>query len=75
MGSLKNSTALNKLNPLQEAALLKLKTTDFSVSDAIMSRCISTAIGLTWTEEQTKEKGEKMVAAIKKALSGAIVGA
>ena len=72
---LKNSTALNKLNPLQEAALLKLKTTDFSVSDAIMSRCISTAIGLTWTEEQTKEKGEKMVAAIKKALSGAIVGA
>jgi len=72
---LKNSTALNKLNPLQEAALLKLKTTDFSASDAIMSRCVSTAIGLTWTEEQTKEKGEKMVAAIKKALSGAIVGA
>jgi len=72
---LKNSTALNKLNPLQEQALLKLQTTDFSASDAIMSRCVSTAIGLTWTEEQTKEKGEKMVAAIKKALSGAIVGA
>jgi len=72
---LKNSTALNKLNPLQEAALLKLKTTDFSVSDAVMGRCVSTAIGLTWTEEQTKEKGEKMVAAIKKVLSSAIVGA
>jgi len=66
---LKNSTALSKLNPLQEAALFKLKAQDFSASDAIMSRCISTAIGLMWTEEQTKEKGEKMVAAIKKVLS------
>jgi 8-amino-3,8-dideoxy-alpha-D-manno-octulosonate transaminase len=72
---LKNTAALNKLNPLQEAALLKLQTTDFSASDAIMSRCISTAIGLVWTEEQTKEKGEKMVAAIKKVLSSATVSA
>jgi len=66
---LKNSTALSKLNPLQEAALFKLKAQDFSASDAIMSRCISTAIGLMWTEEQTKDKGEKMVAVIKKILS------
>lgn len=72
---LKNATALSKLNPLQQAALLELQTKDLSVSDAIMSRCVSTAIGLTWTEEQTKEKGEKMVAAIKKVLSGAVVGA
>jgi 8-amino-3,8-dideoxy-alpha-D-manno-octulosonate transaminase len=71
---LKNATALSKLNPLQEAALLELQTKDLSASDAIMSRCVSTAIGLTWTEEQTKEKGEKMVAAIKKVLSGAVVG-
>ncbi len=34
-----------------------------------MSRCISTSIGLLWTEEQTHEKGEKIVAAIKKVLS------
>jgi 8-amino-3,8-dideoxy-alpha-D-manno-octulosonate transaminase len=33
-----------------------------------MSRCISTAISLTSTEEQLKEKGEKIVAAIHKAL-------
>jgi len=72
---LKNATALSKLNPLQGAALLELQTKNLSASDAIMSRCISTAIGLTWTEEQTKEKGEKMVAAIKKVLSSAIVGA
>jgi 8-amino-3,8-dideoxy-alpha-D-manno-octulosonate transaminase len=72
---LKNATALNKLNPLQEAALLELQTKDFSASDAVMSRCVSTAIGLTWTEQQTKEKGEKIVAAVKKVLSGAVVGA
>jgi 8-amino-3,8-dideoxy-alpha-D-manno-octulosonate transaminase len=34
-----------------------------------MSRCISTAIGLLWTEEQTQEIGEKIIAAIRKALS------
>jgi 8-amino-3,8-dideoxy-alpha-D-manno-octulosonate transaminase len=33
-----------------------------------MSRCISTAISLLWTEEQIKEKGEKMVAAITEVL-------
>ncbi len=66
---LKNSTTLNSLNPLQRGALLKLQTTDFSASDAIMGRCISTAISLGWTEEQIKDKGEKMVAAIQKILS------
>jgi 8-amino-3,8-dideoxy-alpha-D-manno-octulosonate transaminase len=38
-----------------------------------MSRCISTAIGLLWTEEQTREKGEKIVAAIKKVLDKQMV--
>jgi 8-amino-3,8-dideoxy-alpha-D-manno-octulosonate transaminase len=65
---LKNSITLGRISPEQEAALLQLKTTSFPASDAIMGRCISTAISLVWTEEQIKEKGEKMVAAIKKAL-------
>lgn len=66
---LKNVTALNKLNDAQEGGLKKLATQDFSASDKIISRCISTSIGLTWTEEQLKEKGEKMVAVLKKILS------
>ncbi|MBH2005471.1 MAG: DegT/DnrJ/EryC1/StrS family aminotransferase [Sphingobacteriia bacterium] len=65
---LKNATALNRLNKEQEAALLQLKTTSFAASDAIMSRCISTSISLVWTDEQIKEKGEKMVACIRKVL-------
>ncbi len=65
-GHLKHAATLNNLNDAQSWALLKLQTKDFSASDAIMSRCISTAISLLWNQEQVKEKGEKMVAAIKK---------
>jgi 8-amino-3,8-dideoxy-alpha-D-manno-octulosonate transaminase len=65
---LKNVNSLNALSDAQTAALLKLKTTSFAASDAIMSRCISTAISMVWTDEQIKEKGEKMVAVIKKIL-------
>ncbi len=72
---LKNAKTLNRLSDVQHQALLKLKDTSFTASDAVMSRCISTAISLLWTEEQIKEKGEKMVAAIKKVLANAAVHA
>jgi 8-amino-3,8-dideoxy-alpha-D-manno-octulosonate transaminase len=49
--------------------LKKYAADPFAASDAIMSRCISTAISLTWTEEQIKEKGEKIVEVIKKVLA------
>lgn len=65
---LKNATTLYALSEVQKTALLKLQKTAFPASDAIMSRCISTAIGLLWTEEQIKEKGETLVAAIRKVL-------
>jgi 8-amino-3,8-dideoxy-alpha-D-manno-octulosonate transaminase len=60
------------LNPQTEAITEKVKayaTQSFPASDAIMSRCISTSISLLWTDEQIKEKGEKMVAVIKKVLA------
>ena len=70
---LKNSTTLSRISKDQETALLQLKTTQFPESDAIMGRCLSTAISLVWTDEQIKDKGEKMVAAIKKVLAKALV--
>ena len=73
-GHLKNAAALNNLNKDQYDALIALQTKDLSASDAIISRCVSTAISLLWTEEQIKEKGEKMVGAIKKALQQSTVG-
>lgn len=65
---LKNSTTLNALSPELKAAVIHHASKDFSASDAVIGRCISTAMSLTWTKEQIKEKGEKMVAAIQKVL-------
>ncbi|HXB91350.1 MAG TPA: DegT/DnrJ/EryC1/StrS family aminotransferase, partial [Puia sp.] len=70
---LRQATTLNNLNEGQRQALARLSTTSFPVSDRIMGRCISTAIGLLWTEEQTREKGEKIAAAVKKVLASARV--
>ncbi|MDI9365781.1 MAG: DegT/DnrJ/EryC1/StrS family aminotransferase [Flavobacterium sp.] len=70
---LHNATTLNIISDAQKVALHNLKTQDFSASDAIMSRCISTAISLAWTEEQIHHKGAKMAAAIKKAIAEASV--
>jgi 8-amino-3,8-dideoxy-alpha-D-manno-octulosonate transaminase len=65
---LKTAASLNALSPEHKAAVIHHATKDFSVSDAVMGRCISTAIGLTWTEEQLKEKADKLSAAVKKIL-------
>jgi 8-amino-3,8-dideoxy-alpha-D-manno-octulosonate transaminase len=66
---LRQAATLNKLNDPQLQALQSLTGATFPASDRIMGRCLSTAIGLLWTEEQIKEKGEKMVAVIQKVLS------
>lgn len=66
---LKNIQSLYALNEAQQNALKKLSTTKFEVSDAIMSRCVSTAISLTWTEEQVHAKGAQFLQVLKEALS------
>ncbi len=66
---LKNSVTLNALSPELRYAVEHHANKDFAASDAIMSRCISTAIGLLWTEEQIKEKGEKIVSVVRQVLS------
>lgn len=67
---LKNSVTLNSLSPDLRKAVAFQAGKDFSASDAVMNRCISTSISLSWTEEQLKQKGEHLVAAVKKALAG-----
>lgn len=70
---LKNSVSLNRLSNTQEQALNKLKDQDFSASNAILSRCISTLISLAWTEEQVKEKGKKIVAVAQRVFSSSTI--
>jgi 8-amino-3,8-dideoxy-alpha-D-manno-octulosonate transaminase len=68
---LKESVTLNALHPEIRTRILEQANKDFSASDAVMGRCICTAISLLWTEAQVKEKGEKMVAIIKNVLATA----
>lgn len=70
---LKNSVTLNALHPEIKAKVMEQANKDFAASDAILSRCISTSISLLWTEEQISEKGQNIIAAVKKVLSTASV--
>ena len=54
--------------PASLTALKKLSYPGFQKSDAIMGCCISTAIGLSWTDEQLQEKATSLAAAIKKVI-------
>jgi 8-amino-3,8-dideoxy-alpha-D-manno-octulosonate transaminase len=66
---LKTAKSLYALSEAQQKALTQLQTANFEKSDAIMSKCISTAISLVWTEEQVHEKGAKFLEVIQAALS------
>lgn len=65
---LKNAVSLNALHPDLKEQVIKHANKDFSVSDAVMSRCICTSISVLWNEEQVLEKGRGIVAAVKNAL-------
>jgi 8-amino-3,8-dideoxy-alpha-D-manno-octulosonate transaminase len=69
---LKTATTLSKLSPEHKQAVIHHASKNFAASDAIMSRCVSTAISLTWTEEQIMDKGNKMVAAVKKVMEAVV---
>jgi 8-amino-3,8-dideoxy-alpha-D-manno-octulosonate transaminase len=72
---LKEAETLNGLPHNVAQALRELADKEFPISDSIIGRSVSTLINLSWTDEQIKEKGEKMVAAIKKALDAQLVNA
>lgn len=72
---LKNAAMLNPLHPDLKAAVIGQATKKFTKSDEVLSRCISTAISLTWTPDQVAEKGGKMANAVKKVLSKRSVSA
>lgn len=66
---LKQAASLYPLHEAQREGLKKLATQNFAASDAVMSRCVSTLISLLWTEEQIKEKGERMATVIRRVLA------
>lgn len=65
---LRELTSLGKLPEEICRQMQNLNTTNFSQSDAIMGRTISSLIKLSWTEEQVKNRAEAMVNAIQSVL-------
>ena len=66
---LKQSITLNAMHPQVKQSVLIHANKSFPASDAVMSRCISTLINLSWTEQQLKNKGQALVAAVKKVMA------
>ncbi len=66
---LKQSVTLNNLHPDLRARIIAEANKDFSASDAILGRCISTAISMSWTEEQAAAKGAAIASVVQKIIS------
>jgi len=66
---LKNSLTLNALHPELRDRVIEQANKSFAESDGVMSRCISTAISLTWSEEQILQKGRGIVDSVKRVLT------
>lgn len=67
---LKSGATLNSLSPEIKERVMVQANKDFAASDAVMGRCISTSVSLLWTEEQIKDKGEKISGVVRKVLKG-----
>lgn len=65
---LRNLKSLGNLPKEIRTQMQELNNTDFSKSDAIMGRTISSLIKLSWTEGQVRERAQKMAAAIQSVL-------
>jgi len=65
---LKEMKSLFPISDQIKNGMQDLKTLKFPQSDNYISRNISSLIKLSWTEEEVKERAEKMVAAIKSVL-------
>lgn len=62
---LQSGSWMNRLFDDQKKQVLHYANQAFPISDAIMSRCISSSISLLWTEEQAKERADKMAGVIR----------
>ncbi|XZF12822.1 DegT/DnrJ/EryC1/StrS family aminotransferase [Chitinophagaceae bacterium MMS25-I14] len=72
---LKNGSWMNRFPEELKKQIMQHTNQAFPVSDAIMSRCISSSISLLWDETQAQERADKMAAVIKNVLAESSVTA
>lgn len=68
---LQSGSWMNRFYEEQKKQVMHYANQAYPISDALMSRCISSSISLTWTEEQAKERGAKIAEILKSVLVGA----
>ncbi len=64
----KQSTTLSRLPAELQEAMEVYKTKQFPASDAIINRTICTPINIGWSDEEIRQRAEKLVNAVKSAL-------
>lgn len=72
---LQSGSWMHRLHDDQKKQVMHYTNLAFPVSDAIMSRCISSSISLLWTEEQAQERAGKIAEVLKKVLASNSVNA
>jgi 8-amino-3,8-dideoxy-alpha-D-manno-octulosonate transaminase len=65
---LKTASMLASLSPELKEKVIFHATKDFSVSDAVLGLCLSSAISLSWTEDQVQIKSVQLVEVIQQVL-------
>jgi 8-amino-3,8-dideoxy-alpha-D-manno-octulosonate transaminase len=67
---LQNGSWMHRLYDDQKKQVMHYSNQAFAASDAIMSRCISSAISLIWDEAQAQERADKMAQVLSNVLMG-----
>lgn len=66
---LQSGSWMHRLHDDQKKQVMHYANQAFAISDAIMSRCISSSISLMWDEAQANERAEKMAEVLKSVLA------
>jgi len=72
---LQSGSWMNRLYDEQKKQVMHYTNLAFPVSDAIMSRCISSSISLLWDETQAQERADKMAEILKSVIAKHTVNA
>ncbi len=72
---LQSGSWMHRLHDDMKKQVMHYTNQAFAMSDAIMSRCISSSISLLWDEAQAQERADKMAEVLRKVMVGNRVGA
>jgi 8-amino-3,8-dideoxy-alpha-D-manno-octulosonate transaminase len=66
---LQSGAWMHRISEEQKKQVMHYTNRAFPISDAIMSRCISSSISLLWDEAQTQDRADKMAEVLRKVIA------